>query len=109
MRPALTAIGADWGAEELRYALHKKGLSWKAVSRQAGLRGGNARNPDAHKARFRPAFGSASEGIVRLNQVWEFDDTPSDIVLADGQRYTVIGELHPVSLDTHLSEERLER
>ncbi|WP_291295356.1 helix-turn-helix domain-containing protein [Elioraea sp.] len=43
MRPALAAIGADWGAEELRYALHKKGLSWKAVSRHAGLRGGNAR------------------------------------------------------------------
>ncbi|WP_291295354.1 Mu transposase C-terminal domain-containing protein [Elioraea sp.] len=48
-------------------------------------------NPDAHKARFRPAFGSASEGITRLNQVWEFDDTPSDIILADGQRYAVIG------------------
>lgn len=48
-------------------------------------------NPDAHKAKFMPAAGNAAEGITRLNQVWEFDDTPSDIVLADGQRYAVIG------------------
>jgi hypothetical protein len=48
-------------------------------------------NPDAYKAKFVPAFGDASAAITELNQVWEFDDTPSDIVLADGQRYTVIG------------------
>lgn len=48
-------------------------------------------SPDGYKSKYRPAFGSASEGVTRLNQVWEFDDTPSDIVLADGQRYAVIG------------------
>ena len=47
-------------------------------------------SPDAHKARFRPAFGSASEGITRLNQVWEFDATKADVMLADGQRYMLV-------------------
>lgn len=48
-------------------------------------------NPDAAKGRYRPAFGDAGQAVTRLNQEWEFDDTPSDIVLADGQRYAVIG------------------
>lgn len=46
-------------------------------------------NPDAWKSRFMPAFGCASEDIVRLNQRWEFDSSPADVLLVDG-RYTII-------------------
>lgn len=48
-------------------------------------------NPDAHKAKFMPAFGDASEAVTRLNQLWELDDTKADVILSDGKRYTVLG------------------
>jgi putative transposase len=47
-------------------------------------------NPDAWKNRYMVAFGSQSEGVLRLNQRWEFDSTPADVMLADG-RHTVLG------------------
>jgi putative transposase len=47
-------------------------------------------NPDAWKNRFMVAHGSASEGITRINQRWEFDSTPADVLLKDG-RYSIIG------------------
>lgn len=47
-------------------------------------------NPDAWKNRHQFALGDASEQVERLNQVWEFDSTPADIMLADG-RYAVVG------------------
>jgi transposase InsO family protein len=47
-------------------------------------------SPDAHKGKFRPAFGKADEGVTRLNQRWEFDATKADIMLADGLRYTIV-------------------
>ncbi len=47
-------------------------------------------NPDAWKGRYMVAFGSQSEGVRRLNQRWEFDSTPADVMLADG-RHTVLG------------------
>ena len=62
--------------------------AWKRQNRRLHA---HLANPDAAKGRYRPAFGDAGQAVARLNQVWEFDDTPSDIVLADGQRYAVIG------------------
>jgi len=47
-------------------------------------------NPDAWKNRYMVAFGSASEGVERLNQRWEFDSTPADVMLLDG-RHSLIG------------------
>jgi hypothetical protein len=47
-------------------------------------------NPDAWKSKFMTAFGSYSDGVDRLNQLWEMDSTPADVMLADG-RYTLIG------------------
>jgi hypothetical protein len=47
------------------------------------------RNPDAHRSRYLPAFGSASEAFTRLNQQWELDSSPADILLKDG-RHTLI-------------------
>ena len=36
------------------------------------------------------ALGKADEHVTRLNQVWEFDSTPGDIMLIDG-RHNLIG------------------
>jgi transposase InsO family protein len=47
-------------------------------------------NPDAWKGKYMVAFGSQSEGVVRLNQRWELDGTPGDVMLTDG-RHMVIG------------------
>jgi hypothetical protein len=41
-------------------------------------------NPDKWKAKYRTAFGSASAGIVRLNQRWEMDSTSVE-VLCEGE------------------------
>lgn len=46
-------------------------------------------NPDAAKGRFQVAFGSRSESVVRLNQRWELDSSPADLLLKDG-RHTLI-------------------
>jgi putative transposase len=35
------------------------------------------------------AFGSASEDVTRLNQRWEFDSTPADVMLTDGS-HTIV-------------------
>ncbi len=47
-------------------------------------------NPDRWRNKHQFALGSASESVTRLNQVWEFDSTPADLLLKDG-RYTIIG------------------
>ncbi len=47
-------------------------------------------NPDEWKNRNMFAFGDASEQVERLNQLWEFDSTPTDVMLTDG-RHTIIG------------------
>jgi transposase InsO family protein len=46
--------------------------------------------PDHYKNKFMVAFGSQSEGVERINQRWEMDSTPADVMLLDG-RYTVLG------------------
>jgi len=48
-------------------------------------------NPDAWRSKHMVGFGSASEGVVRLNQRWEMDSTPADVLLADGKRHTILG------------------
>lgn len=47
-------------------------------------------NPDAWKNGFMTAFGSASDGVVRINQRWEMDSTPADVMLTDG-RFSILG------------------
>ena len=47
-------------------------------------------NPDAWKNRHMVAFGSASEGISMLNELWELDSSPADVMLLDG-RHALIG------------------
>ncbi|MEQ8747321.1 Mu transposase C-terminal domain-containing protein [Pyruvatibacter sp.] len=45
-------------------------------------------DPDKHKSKFRSAFGSSSENVVALNQIWEIDATPADVMTVeeDGSR-----------------------
>lgn len=47
-------------------------------------------NPDAWKNNQMVAFGSKSDGIDRLNQLWELDSSPADLMLTDG-RHSLIG------------------
>lgn len=48
------------------------------------------KNPDAWRSLYRTAYGTASEQIIRLNQLWELDSTPADVMLKDG-RHAIIG------------------
>ena len=52
-----------------------------------------AQNPDAFRSRHQAAFGSRSAELYRINQLWELDSSPADVLLADGKRYAVIGGL----------------
>ncbi len=47
------------------------------------------RDPDAWKSRRRVAFGSASEKVTRLNQLWELDSTLAEVMLQDGRHALV--------------------
>ncbi|MBN4045991.1 transposase, partial [bacterium AH-315-P11] len=49
-------------------------------------------NPDKWKNHSMVAYGSASETIIRLNQMWEADSTPADLMLTDG-RYNLINTI----------------
>ncbi|TGG92504.1 hypothetical protein E4656_13615 [Natronospirillum operosum] len=46
-------------------------------------------NPDAWKNNYMAAVGSQHEDVKRLNQRWELDSTPGDLMLKDG-RHSVI-------------------
>lgn len=50
-------------------------------------------NPDKHKSKFQVAFGSASDGIIDVNQLWELDSTPADVMCTDGKRYNLVGAI----------------
>jgi len=47
-------------------------------------------NPDQWKNRYMVGMGNASEDATRLNERWEADSTPGDVMLLDG-RHTIIG------------------
>ena len=59
-------------------------------------------NPDLDRSRHKPAGGDASANIVRLNQLWELDSTPADVICADGKRYTIVGAIDVWSRRTKL-------
>lgn len=50
------------------------------------------KNPDAWRSRYQFAAGSSSAHVTRLNQLWEIDATPADVMLSDG-RHTVIANI----------------
>lgn len=71
--------------------------SWKQDNAQAWT---YLVNPDQWKNVYMTAFGSHHERIERLNQVWELDSTPADVMLLDG-RHVAIGVIDLYSRRTH--------
>lgn len=61
--------------------------SWKKANAQ--LLAATA-NPDEWKNKYMLALGDASADIFALNQRWEFDGTPADVMLLDG-RHSING------------------
>ena len=53
----------------------------------------SAGEPDAHRSRTMPAFGSESEAIRALNALWELDSTRADVMCADGKRYALVAAI----------------
>ncbi len=66
-------------------ALERWAGNWKAENADAYLA---TVNPDEWKNKRMLAFGDAAGHIQRLNQEWQLDGTPADILLADG-RYSI--------------------
>ena len=50
-----------------------------------------ATDRDGHRSRAMPAFGDRSAEVESLNQIWELDSTPADLLCSDGKRYAVVG------------------
>lgn len=48
-------------------------------------------NPDGWRSKYQSAAGSRSAGIERANQLWEMDSSPTDVILAGGERFTLLG------------------
>lgn len=86
----MKALRARFSNEELPSyrTLQNWRKNWEEKNKQLLLA---VQNPDAWRSKFKAASGSADENIVRLNQEWQFDGTPSDILLADGKRYNIVG------------------
>jgi transposase InsO family protein len=87
LRDILTTTCPDIAVPHLR-SVQRWLANWKAANRRLHA---HLKNPDAHRSRFRPAFGDADARITAPNQEWQADASPADILLADGKRYALIG------------------
>jgi putative transposase len=61
--------------------------AWKAENQELYM---SMFDPSAWQNKRMVAFGNMSIDIARINQLWEFDSTPADIMLTDG-RYSIVG------------------
>ena len=68
-------------------ALQRELRAWRAENRALHAL---ACSPDDFRSRFRLYGGSASEGILRPNQLWEIDSTAADLLMADGKRCVLV-------------------
>jgi len=88
-RKLLKAIKAEFKDTELQFPSETSTRRWMNwwKEKNASLFE-SVSNPDAWKNSYMVAFGSASEGIERLNQLWELDATPADLMctLPDGTK-----------------------
>jgi len=82
-------LAARYGDRELpsRMTLRRWLSRWKDENDELYTR---LRDPDDWKNRYMLGWGDASAGIERLNQEWQFDSTPADLLLAGG-RHSLIG------------------
>ena len=85
----LAAVEARFSGLEIPsiWAINRYVIKWKRENAERYL---FLTNPDAWKNKYMFAIGDASESIVALNQRWEADSTPGDIMLTDG-RHAIIG------------------
>lgn len=85
----LAAIEARFAGELIPsiWAINRYVIKWKQENASRYL---YLTNPDEWKNKYMFAVGDASEEVIRLNQRWEADSTPGDIMLVDG-RHTIIG------------------
>lgn len=60
----------------------------------------NIINPEKWKNEDMMAMGSASKEVIALNQLWEFDSTPADLMLTDG-RFSILGVIDVGTRRTH--------
>jgi len=61
--------------------------NWKRENQDVFLK---MLSPDKFNSRARVAVGDADENILRLNQLWEMDSTPGDVMCQDG-RASIVG------------------
>lgn len=61
--------------------------SWKTDNQELYM---SMFDPSAWQNKRMVAFGNMSIDIARINQLWEFDSTPADVMLTDG-RYSIVG------------------
>lgn len=61
---------------------------WKAKNSALFL---SATAPGKARNLAMPSFGNAYALVTAINQRWEYDGTPSDVMLNDGKRYAIIG------------------
>ncbi|MER2558835.1 MAG: DDE-type integrase/transposase/recombinase [Candidatus Competibacter denitrificans] len=66
------------------------------------------KSPDEWKNRYMIGWGDADAHIHRLNQLWEFDSTPADVMLADG-RHSILGVIDVYSRRVRLHVSKTSR
>lgn len=76
---------------------------WRADNPRTLLK---VQNPDGFRSRHQTAFGSRSADVTRLNQLWELDSSPADVLLTDGKRYSLVGG---ISVDNRRARLKLAR
>lgn len=79
--------------------------AWKRANAELYAR---LRDPDDWKDRYMIGWGEASAAVVRLNQLWEFDSTPADVLLKDG-RHSIIGVIDVYSRRVRLHVSKTSR
>ncbi|MFO1421215.1 MAG: DDE-type integrase/transposase/recombinase [Candidatus Competibacteraceae bacterium] len=82
-------LGARYPERELPspMTLRRWMVGWKNENAELYCR---LSDPDRWKSRYMLGWGDASAGIIRLNQEWQFDSTPADLLL-EGGRHALIG------------------
>ncbi|MDD9911628.1 MAG: DDE-type integrase/transposase/recombinase [Alphaproteobacteria bacterium] len=56
-------------------------------------------NPDSYRNKYQVAHGQADFGVLELNQLWELDSTPADVMCIDG-RFSILGVIDVYSRRT---------
>lgn len=62
--------------------------NWKAKNPALFL---SATAPGKARNKIMPSFGDFYAFVAEINQRWEYDGTPSDVMLSDNKRYAIIG------------------